>query len=216
MPRAALFLANDVHAACCGADLVLLDVAGDQYYCLPEAAGGVVLDPVAGALAGVEDDLAEDLRDAGLTAEGPQRTLRRWSAPPAREALGLAPVGPGGSALPQALGASLTMAWRFRRRSLAELVRRQAARGPLKADTDRAAVCGARFQMSLPWLPVQGACLYQSFLLLEILRRRGLSADWVFGVRTWPFYAHCWVQAGDVVLNDTVDHVTSFEPIMVV
>ncbi len=216
MPRSTLTLTNDVYAACCGSDLVLLDVARDQYYCLPQAADGVELDPASGALAGVNEDLVEDLRDAALIGDRLERRFRRWSVPPAREALALAPVARHASGLTHALLASLTMAWRFRGRSLAELVRRQTSERPLGADLEQAAACGARFQVSLPWLPVQGACLYQSFLLLEILRRRGLSADWVFGVRTWPFYAHCWVQAGDVVLNDTVDHVTSFEPIMVV
>jgi hypothetical protein len=40
--------------------------------------------------------------------------------------------------------------------------------------------------------------------------------DWVFGVNADPFEAHCWVQAGNVVLNDTVAWVSGFTPIMVV
>jgi hypothetical protein len=51
-------------------------------------------------------------------------------------------------------------------------------------------------------------------LLLEFLAARGLAADWVFGVRTWPFSAHCWVQAGGIVLNDTVERVAPYRQIL--
>jgi hypothetical protein len=72
------------------------------------------------------------------------------------------------------------------------------------------------FRRLLPWAPFQGVCLYRSFFLLAFLRRRGLDARWVFGVRTWPFEAHCWLQAGEVVLDDTLDHVRPFTPIFAV
>ncbi|HKT73448.1 MAG TPA: lasso peptide biosynthesis B2 protein [Steroidobacteraceae bacterium] len=58
-------------------------------------------------------------------------------------------------------------------------------------------------------------CLYDSLALLEFLALHRLYPDWVFGVRTRPFAAHCWVQQDAVVFNDTVDHATSFSPIMV-
>jgi hypothetical protein len=35
-------------------------------------------------------------------------------------------------------------------------------------------------------------------------------------VQTRPFAAHCWVQHGDIVCNDTVEHVSGYTPIMVV
>jgi hypothetical protein len=59
-------------------------------------------------------------------------------------------------------------------------------------------------------------CLYDSLALLEYLARYGIYADWVFGVQTRPFAAHCWVQHGDTVFNDTVEHVSGYTPIMVV
>jgi hypothetical protein len=36
----------------------------------------------------------------------------------------------------------------------------------------------------------------------------------VFGVQARPFAAHCWVQKGEVVFNDTVEHVSGYTPIM--
>ncbi len=59
-------------------------------------------------------------------------------------------------------------------------------------------------------------CLFQSLALLEFLAGYGIFPDWVFGVKMKPFVAHCWLQTHGVVLNDTVDHVSLYTPIMIV
>lgn len=59
-------------------------------------------------------------------------------------------------------------------------------------------------------------CLHDSLALLEFLARYEVLPLWVFGVRARPFVAHCWVQFEDIVFNDTVEHVASYTPIMVV
>lgn len=74
----------------------------------------------------------------------------------------------------------------------------------------------AVFARMLPWLPVRNQCLHRSALLAAFLARRGLAAEWVFGVRTWPFRAHCWLQTGDVCLNDDAERLRSYTPIYVV
>ena len=43
----------------------------------------------------------------------------------------------------------------------------------------------------------------------------GGGADWVFAVKGAPFAAHCWIQLGDIVLNDSVENVRAYTPIMV-
>ena len=58
-------------------------------------------------------------------------------------------------------------------------------------------------------------CLFDSLALLNFLAWHGVFADWVFGVQARPFCAHCWVQLRDVVINDTIEHVTTYTPIMV-
>ena len=50
--------------------------------------------------------------------------------------------------------------------------------------------------------------------MAHMLFQEGIGAQIVFGV-TMPFAAHCWVQQGDVVLNDALDRVLRFRPIMV-
>jgi len=62
----------------------------------------------------------------------------------------------------------------------------------------------------------RNACLFDSLTLLLFLRRLRLFPQWIFGVRTGPFAAHCWLQHEHTVLNDTVDNVRSYTPIMLV
>jgi hypothetical protein len=60
------------------------------------------------------------------------------------------------------------------------------------------------------------ACLFDSLVLLEFLAWHGYYPDCVFGVRAKPFKAHCWLQQEGTVVNDTVEHVASMTPIMVI
>lgn len=59
-------------------------------------------------------------------------------------------------------------------------------------------------------------CLLESLALLRFLLSNRSAALMVFGVRTAPFGAHCWVQSDDCVLNDTLDHVLRYVPIMAI
>jgi hypothetical protein len=64
-------------------------------------------------------------------------------------------------------------------------------------------------------LPLRHICLPDSLALHHFLFGRGLKASVVIGVRLNPFAAHCWVQAEDLVLNDSCDGVSRFTPIMI-
>jgi Transglutaminase-like superfamily len=60
-------------------------------------------------------------------------------------------------------------------------------------------------------------CLYHSLALIAFLALEGFDHPrWVIGVRTQPFRAHAWVQAGSLVLNDQHENVRDFCPILVV
>lgn len=59
-------------------------------------------------------------------------------------------------------------------------------------------------------------CLSRSLALADQLARRGCRTHVVFGVKLAPFAAHCWVQADDLVLNETVEEVARYTPILVV
>jgi hypothetical protein len=57
-------------------------------------------------------------------------------------------------------------------------------------------------------------CIFDSLALVEFLAGHGLFPEWVFGVTAEPFEAHCWVQGAGTVLNDTLQRVSAFTPIL--
>jgi hypothetical protein len=57
-------------------------------------------------------------------------------------------------------------------------------------------------------------CLFDSVCLLRFLNFYNLFPTLVFGVVAEPFHAHCWLQDGGTVLNDTVERVSAYSPIM--
>lgn len=74
----------------------------------------------------------------------------------------------------------------------------------------------AVFDVLRPLFPGSHSCLPDSLLLLEFLAAHRIYPTWVFGVRVRPWRAHCWVQQSDVVLNDAVERVRNFTPIMAI
>jgi hypothetical protein len=133
---------------------------------------------------------------------------------------------------PQATAAQL---WRFGRsclraqlslklrpiQSIVETVRdrkaRRAARDPQQADLVRLRSLVTAFARLRPlFYTLRSACLLDSLTLLHFLSAEDIHPDWVFGVKTEPFDAHCWVQHGEVLLNDIPDRVRQYSPILVV
>jgi len=115
-------------------------------------------------------------------------------------------------------GAVWDAAWRYHRRPLAEIVAfaRQPARPMTGAESEEVVRLAQLYRAAVAWLPLPRKCLIRSFVLLRFLQRSGLGADWVFGVRTWPFSAHCWLQLGDMALDDHAERLVGYEPIFVV
>lgn len=74
----------------------------------------------------------------------------------------------------------------------------------------------AAFLRHRPYIPIATCCLIDSIALIGFLARRGLRAQLVFAVTGTPFSAHCWAQAGTLVLNDTVGNASAHTPIRVV
>ena len=64
--------------------------------------------------------------------------------------------------------------------------------------------------------PLADRCLVSSLAFLDVAFSRGLDARLVLGVFAAPFSAHCWVQVGDTVMNDRLDYVQSFTPIVAI
>lgn len=217
--NAGLHLAASIHAARLGDDMVLLDARGGQYYCLPEAADAFAPGP-AGRLVVMDSGLGDDLRTLNLTGDlvashGPDHPPIALADLPTMTPCSL-------SLLDRWDGLTSygTMLRRYYGRPFGDLI--DVARATRPISMRDPGVCDAlvervaAFRKLLPWAPFPGVCLYRSFMLLVFLRRAGFDATWMFGVRTWPFEAHCWLQVEDTVLDDLAERVGSYTPILAV
>lgn len=206
-------LPEHLHFAVVDEDVIVLDERADAYSCLPGA--GAVIE-VHGDRIVAPAPLVDQLRQAGFLGDAGES---RAPAPPApTRALPL----PATSAGDVAATARFWWSWwregrRFEARSLASLLATHRRRFPSRtlSETEIARLTAA-FVLLLPWAPGQGACLYRAHLLRTLIRDAGGDVRWVFGVRTWPFSAHCWLQLGDAVLDDQPDRIAVYTPIMVV
>jgi len=234
-------LADHVFVCLNGEHLVLLDLKEDRYWALEAAqtAGlGALVDgwPVAGpdgaqsadSPSPEADAAIEVLKGRGLVTEGipPGKIATPITAiRPMRELVSETETSAGPRAgnwltffTASAFAKLALRTWPFER-VIQRVKRRKELEGPsaspLDAERARKLVeAFARYRVFL--FSSKDECLYDSLALLEFLARYGIYPDWVFGVQTRPFAAHCWVQHGDIVFNDTVEHVSGYTPIMVV
>jgi len=232
-------LADHVFVCVNGEHLVLLDLKEDRYWAL-EAAATSGLGPLVG---GWPVKAADDINAAAPTPETQAaidvlrgRGLLTDGEPPGKDATPVCATVPARELImdPQqaadrkagswysfvaasAQAKIILRTWAFER-VIRRVRQRKAALGtaaPL--DVERARRLVATFMHHRVFLfSSKNECLYDSLALLEYLARHAIHADWVFGVQTRPFAAHCWVQHGDIVFNDTVEHVGGYTPIMVV
>jgi hypothetical protein len=101
-------------------------------------------------------------------------------------------------------------------RILARIVRRQ-RRAELSNAVYNAALASSMigaFKELRPLYPRSYLCLFDSLALLEFLARCRLFPHVVFGVVADPFQAHCWVQEGSTILNDDLERVRRYKPIL--
>jgi hypothetical protein len=121
--------------------------------------------------------------------------------------------------LARVLHASTATAIQLRTRSLAAIARatsdRRGARLHPSLEALQEAVA-AYLKLRLFVFTAHDRCLHDSLTLHRFLASEGMSAQWVIGVRTHPFGAHSWLQAGETVVNDLHENVRGYRPILVV
>ena len=226
-------LSKHVHACETGGVLIFLDLQRDQYFSLDRNASELL----APLLSGTREDIEGD--------EEHQRTLRRTVDLLMAQRLLSLNSGPVGQALPvgwvrpteslvQAryrslsnipptwfidfLYAAVLAAGKLRWWSIARIVESIRVRRPEHAgvDPEKVADLMSAFVTLRPLFPKSYVCLFDSLASLELLARHNCFPQWVFAVKASPFGAHCWLQDGELVLNDSAEHVSAYTPIMVV
>lgn len=100
---------------------------------------------------------------------------------------------------------------------LDDLARAKAAATPgSMPDPDRLRGMATAFEMTARLVRSHDQCLPRSIALARRCLAVGLPVDLVIGVKLRPFSAHCWVQAGSWLVNDHIDNVRSFTPVLTI
>jgi hypothetical protein len=209
--------------------VVFLDIDKDQYFRLPEARERAFLAYVKSGRC-EEKNLRDLLEHNILTAQPPipPRTPPTDMQCPTRSAVEETRLTNKvtASALAGVFSAVCSTHLQLKRRRLKTILeslvayRSARASNPLPLSghpsDEQPAAAAAAFRRLRLWVPINTCCLLDSIALVRFLARRRLYANIVFGVTGDPFSAHCWVQIGELLLNDTIGNVTAYTPIRTV
>lgn len=218
-------LRDGLHYCVAGSDVIFLDVCRNRYSALPADAsdafqriaerGGLTFEEDEATLHGLIRDghlAATDQADGAISPVGiqtPRADLQDEAHRPLRFRY-----------VALAFFSETRVALELRVRSLSSVLRRAGMRGAAITRTgvdftgQIAAVVQA-FEHTGLILGRTNRCLVRSLALFCVLRNRGIAADFVIGVRSQPFAAHAWVQYDGIVLNDGVEQVSCYTPILV-
>lgn len=200
-----------------GGVLIQLDIAQDRYRQL----GGAL----AAAVMATRDREPTDteralLGDAGLVAPAGQGLPFAPVNVPATSFEALQDMTPdhGASAGRAGLASLARLRLSLRIRGFASVLQAAERRSRRMTHTDdaQAARLARGFEKCRQWYPFERRCLPDGLALYRLLADAGVRATLVIGVRTTPFAAHCWVQAGPWLLTDTRDMVAELTPILAI
>jgi hypothetical protein len=239
------FLSPHVHVCVAGKHVVLLDLRRDKYIAVVPShrlarwvKGWPVSEPPA-ALGSAPAEIGESARDPsredGLLSKMVAQGMLVTDPNVGKEAIPVVTERPEATLIGFDLDThprtSLAHLWNFVAahtaaksalkfrpiRSVVHAAARARKAGPGELDIGTARDLVAAFVHLRPlFFTAYRACLLDSLSLIKFLARYRLHPEWVFGVKTNPFFAHCWVQHGEVVFNDNPDYVRGFTPILVV
>lgn len=220
----AVRLRSDLHCCLCDGRMIFLDLAEDRYFALPADSDAAFLRLAGGEYEDGDVDILNPLFVRGLLVEAPG-ALPITLAPSVITPVGdLADDIRRGPRLADVLGlllSELRIARSLRKRALLRLVQ-AAGRGPSRAAPrshllhDRLQRLAAAASRSSFFLRATDRCLVRALAMQSRCKRLGIASQLVFGVRTNPFGAHCWVQHEDRVLIGDYQEVRLFTPILVV
>jgi hypothetical protein len=242
MTESPYFIRRDVFLCRWDLHWIALDVARDKYLCIPKS----VFESVAPWLRGcheltntIEDNpmqmspeiegFASEMMKHGILTMDP--TCANYNAvmkvPKATRAVGSPLVqsraGWLGRFAPSFMVAAYTADFALRYRDFMNVVKaariaksRVAYTAHLHSDSRQLGELVSQFNRLRPIYPRNYLCLFDSLALIRFLARHHMHSDWVFGVSADPFYAHCWVQQGDLLLNDIPERISRYRPIMVI
>jgi len=200
-------LRADVQHCQFGAQTVCLDLSTSRYFLLEGAASDHLARFVSGT---ATDEAIGSLLDLGLIEPGTRVCARPRAFTPTKSFLD--------HRQPKTSPWLLYRAIREQRRTQSALLRMSLGAlleptGLPRADPESCHAVAAAFARASRYRDATDQCLVRGLAMRAILARSGLGVDLVIGV-TLPFAAHCWIQAGPVVLSDPFDRVRNFRPLL--
>jgi len=217
MPR--LHLKPHVSFAMVDGRAVFLDLRSDRYLALDGVAAKAFDDLRLSADDRTSSMLAEPLLASGLFAIGDQpASVRPTSASVPRRSNRDEPGRPLTGDVLAVLALVVRARCALRVMPIARVLAGHMGRGTgVPAQPPSAVVAlASRFRRARALVPIKPTCLQDSLALHAWLAAHGAFATLVLGVRLDPFAAHSWVQHGDTVLNDALDRVATYTPILAI
>ncbi len=202
---------------------IFLDLSRDRYFCLGDDAAAAFAALVSGEAPSAGSTEVAELRE--LCADGILLPVAAdvWPMPvetiAARRSIRNEHNTVRAPRVVEALSRRLAAEFSLRTRGIRGCVARArdiAKRALPSPDAHEAAAASASFAASMLWRSRAARCVSISLATLEWFAARGRGATLVVGVKLHPFEAHCWVQVGDLLINDEIDQVRPFVPILAV
>jgi len=215
-------LAQDVFFCAPGGRPVFLDLRNDRYLCLaPEAEQSFRRLSAREPLCADDRTRLDELAADGVLEHCVDGRLSACRGPLPESSAYEADQSPRPASVLHALlritGSHLWVRLRPLRSSLKHLAdRKLASEFNGKPDGEQLTeIAAALRSCSLMTSPLD-RCLPRSIATAHMMIDRGLCPELVIGVCLQPFSAHCWVQHGPMLVNDTLDRVRNYTPILVI
>lgn len=188
--------------------LVFLDIARDRYFCLPATANNE-------ALAYLDHHKISRNHQPALGADVTSFELPVSSSPAI--ATGMFRI----ADVARAIWVQLRVEKRVASRSFHSVISDLAAVLELRPYEPSGPNCNPNqtiraFEHTRLLRTAADRCLPRSIALALCLASDGVRANVIIGVKLAPFGAHCWAQKGTDVLNDSVEEVLRYRPILVI
>jgi transglutaminase superfamily protein len=218
---------------------IILDAHHDEYYCIPAA----LFSSIAPLIHGSDQECHSDTSDSACRREGvaeietelvsrgvlglfeerrenPSESNLMTPTSVLRIDSGRIPAASRMAMLPTFLLACAIADRRLRNHTFESTIQAARARRTRNAcdaipfDITRAQWLVSVFESLRLWYPRAYLCMFDSFALLEFMALHRLYPLWTFGVSSDPFQAHCWLQAGNIAINDSLSRISYYTPIM--
>lgn len=202
-------LRSDLRYCAIGTRIICLDLSASRYFLLEDVAAEAF---EAFAKSKASEEQTAWLVEGNLVEAGVP-TVPPSLAPDPTESIF---DGPTGASHPWLILEAVASQWRARRNLAArQLGTLLIPTGLPETGLDPCRLVAAAFARASRYRDATDQCLVRGLAMRTMLARRGLGVDLVIGVML-PFAAHCWVQAGSVVLSDPLDCVRNFKPLLTV